>query len=36
MIEKMSDFFTQRVDGYDNHMINNVVGCKEGYTSLLI
>jgi tRNA (cmo5U34)-methyltransferase len=34
MIEKMSDFFTQRVDGYDNHMINNVVGCKEGYTKM--
>lgn len=34
MIEKMSDFFTARVDGYDNHMINNVVGCKEGYIKM--
>ena len=31
MIEKMNDFFTKRVEGYDNHMINNVEGCKEGY-----
>ena len=30
----MSDFFTARVDEYDNHMINNVVGCKEGYIKM--
>lgn len=30
-IEKMDEFFTKRVNGYDNHMINNVEGCKEGY-----
>ncbi len=23
-IEKMNDFFTVRVDGYDNHMLNTV------------
>lgn len=30
-MEKMSDFFTARVDGYDDHMLNNVEGCKDGY-----
>lgn len=30
----MNDFFTARVDGYDNHMINNVSGCKEGYVKM--
>jgi tRNA (cmo5U34)-methyltransferase len=30
-IEQMSDFFAARVDGYDEHMINQVEGCKEGY-----
>ncbi|WP_313128607.1 class I SAM-dependent methyltransferase [Anaerocolumna sp.] len=30
-IEKMSDFFTARVNGYDDHMLNDVEGCKEGY-----
>ncbi|HEX2957139.1 MAG TPA: class I SAM-dependent methyltransferase [Chitinispirillaceae bacterium] len=34
MIEKMEDFFTARVDGYDSHMINNVLGCKEGYVKM--
>ena len=34
MLEKMNDFFTARVDGYDNHMINDVVGCKEGYIKM--
>jgi cyclopropane fatty-acyl-phospholipid synthase-like methyltransferase len=34
MIEKMSDFFTARVDGYDSHMINDVHGCKEGYKKM--
>ncbi len=33
-IEKMSDFFTARVDGYDEHMINNVEGCKDGYVKM--
>jgi SAM-dependent methyltransferase len=33
-IERMSEFFTLRVDGYDEHMINNVEGCKEGYVKM--
>lgn len=33
-IEQMSDFFTVRVDGYDEHMIKNVEGCKEGYIKM--
>ena len=28
-LEPMSDFFTDRVNGYDEHMINDVEGCKE-------
>jgi len=34
MIEKMSDFFTARVDGYEEHMLNEVVGCKDGYIKM--
>ncbi|HBF39103.1 MAG TPA: class I SAM-dependent methyltransferase [Firmicutes bacterium] len=34
MIEKMSDFFTVRVNGYDSHMLNEVAGCKEGYQKM--
>lgn len=34
MLEKMSDFFTARVDGYDEHMIENVEGCKEAYIEI--
>ncbi len=30
-LEKMADFFSARVDMYDEHMINDVEGCKEGY-----
>ncbi|MGO5064135.1 MULTISPECIES: class I SAM-dependent methyltransferase [unclassified Clostridium] len=33
-IEKMSDFFTARVDIYDEHMIKDVEGCKEGYIKM--
>lgn len=33
-IEKMSDFFAARVEGYDEHMINNVPGCREGYVKI--
>lgn len=33
-IEQMNDFFTARADGYDEHMIKNVEGCKEGYTKM--
>lgn len=32
-IEKMSDFFTARVDGYDEHMLN-IEGCKDGYIKM--
>lgn len=30
-IEKMTDFFAARVNGYDEHMLSEVEGCKEGY-----
>lgn len=30
-MEKMTDFFARRVNGYDEHMLNNVGGCKEAY-----
>lgn len=32
--ETMSDFFAARVEGYDEHMLENVGGCKEGYKKL--
>ena len=31
LLESMSDFFTARVDGYDEHMLRDVEGCREGY-----
>jgi len=34
MLEKMSDFFTARVDMYDDHMMNDVEGCREAYIEL--
>jgi len=34
MMEQMRDFFTTRVDGYDEHMLNEVEGCKEGYKKM--
>ncbi|MDF2941552.1 MAG: SAM-dependent methyltransferase [Herbinix sp.] len=33
-MEKMSSFFTERVDGYDEHMLTYVIGCKEGYVEM--
>lgn len=33
-MEKMEDFFTARVDIYDEHMINEVEGCREGYLKM--
>lgn len=33
-LEKMNDFFTTRVEGYDEHMRKNVKGCKEGYVKM--
>ncbi len=28
-IEEMSEFFTSRIDGYDEHMLNNVEGKEQ-------
>ena len=33
-LEKMADFFAARVDMYDEHMINDVEGCREGYRKM--
>jgi SAM-dependent methyltransferase len=33
-MEEMSRFFTERVDGYDEHMLTDVMGCKEGYIEM--
>ena len=33
-LEQMSDFFAARVDMYDEHMINEVEGCREGYVRM--
>ena len=33
-MEKMKDFFTARVDIYDDHMIHEVEGCREGYLKM--
>lgn len=33
-LEPMSDFFTARIDGYDEHMLRDVEGCKEGYIKM--
>lgn len=30
----MADFFKARVEGYDEHMINQVGGCREGYKKM--
>jgi len=32
--EKMSDFFAARADIYDEHMLNDVEGCREGYIKM--
>ena len=29
--ETMQDFFSARIDEYDTHMLEEVVGCREGY-----
>lgn len=34
LLERMSDFFAARADGYDEHMLNDVEGCKEGYLKM--
>lgn len=33
-MEKMSDFFAAMVEGYDEHMLTEVAGCKEGYAEM--
>lgn len=33
-LEQMADFFAARVDMYDEHMINEVEGCREGYIKM--
>lgn len=33
-LEPMADFFARRVDGYDEHMLETVVGCRQGYLEL--
>ena len=33
-MEKMTDFFINRLDGYDEHMITDVVGCKSAYAEM--
>ena len=34
MLETMSDFFTARTEMYDEHMLTEVEGCKEGYKKM--
>ncbi len=33
-MEKMSEFFARRVETYDQHMLQEVEGCKEGYEKM--
>jgi len=33
-LEKMADFFAERVGMYDEHMLKDVEGCKEGYVKM--
>ncbi len=33
-IEKMDEFFAARVASYDEHMLQNVEGCKNGYVKM--
>lgn len=30
----MDDFFAARADGYDDHMLNEVGGCREAYEKM--
>ena len=34
ILEPMADFFAARVEGYDEHMLENVEGCREGYQKM--
>ena len=33
-LERMDDFFAARTEGYDEHMLEEVEGCKEGYAEM--
>lgn len=33
-MEKMDEFFAARVEGYDEHMLNEVGGCREAYEKM--
>lgn len=33
-MEKMDEFFAARIDGYDEHMLNEVGGCRECYAKM--
>lgn len=33
-IEKMDEFFAARAEGYDEHMLNEVGGCREAYEKM--
>lgn len=33
-LERMADFFAKRVDMYDEHMLCDVAGCREGYRKI--
>lgn len=33
-MEKMDEFFSARVEGYDEHMLNEVGGCREAYEKM--
>ena len=34
MLEKMDQFFAARVEGYDEHMLTEVEGCREAYSRM--
>jgi SAM-dependent methyltransferase len=34
MLERMDDFFTERAEIYDGHMMNGCEGCREGYIEM--
>lgn len=34
ILEPMADFFAARITSYDEHMINEVEGCKDGYAKI--
>ena len=33
-LERMDEFFAARTEGYDEHMLEEVEGCKEGYAEM--